>query len=83
MKELTFSQLINMNEKKVLVKPYQESQFVKVGELNEMIVRIEESQNGYMIHLYIKDKGYIFGVPENCFDKYVNNGTWINIYSIE
>lgn len=83
MKKLTFGNLINMNGKKVLVKSYQESRFVKVGELNEMIVRVENSQENYTIHLKTEKDGGIFGIPEKCFDKNVNNGTWIDIFAIE
>lgn len=44
MKKLTFNQLINMDGEKVLVKPYQESKFVKVNELNEIIVKFENDK---------------------------------------
>ena len=83
MEKLSFDALIRMNGEKVLVEPFQENKFVKVGELNEMTVKTEQTQNGYMIHLCIKGEGGIYGIPESKFDKYVNNGKWIDIFAIE
>lgn len=80
LKKLAFGQLTNGQN--VLVKSYKESKFVKVGELNEMTVKTEWTQNGWMVHLCTEKDGGIFGIPEKCFDKNVNNKTWIDIYEI-